>query len=101
MLYCTPLPGCALLETSFLLLVTATTLGLLATVLAAPQPGDTAARDTPQCVGFGISVIWFASITLNLGPTFLSGTMAANINHRPREPSCPLVQVEIHFILFN
>ena len=35
----------------------------------------------------------FAAITLNLGPTFLSGTMAANVNHRPREPSCPLVQV--------
>ena len=51
--------------------------------------------DSPQCVGFGIFVIWFASITINLGPTFLSGTMAANINHRPREPSCPLVQVEI------
>ena len=42
----------------------------------------------------------FASITINLGPTFLSGTMAANINHRSREPSCPLVQGPYrHYIL--
>ena len=42
----------------------------------------------------------FASITINLGPTFLSGTMAANINHRRREPSCPLVQGPYrHYIL--
>ena len=40
-----------------------------------------------------LSLTRFAAITLNLGPTFLSGTMAANVNHRPREPSCPLVQV--------
>ena len=42
----------------------------------------------------------FASITINLGPTFLSGTMAANINQRPTEPSCPLVQGPYrHYIL--
>ena len=47
-----------------------------------------------------ICIIRFAAITLNLGPTFLSGTMAANVNHRPREPSCPLVQVTLikHFL---
>ena len=42
----------------------------------------------------------FASITINLGPTFLSGTMAANISQRPTEPSCPLVQGPYrHYIL--
>ncbi len=29
------------------------------------------AQDSPQCVGFGLFMIWFASITVNLGPTFL------------------------------
>ena len=29
--------------------------------------------DSPQCVLFGTFMIWFASITINLGPTFLSG----------------------------
>ena len=43
----------------------------------------------------------FASITINLGPTFLSGTMAANINHRPREPSCPLVQGPFRHYIIN
>ena len=45
------------------------------------------------CIKITNNMIRFAAITLNLGPTFLSGTMAANVNHRPREPSCPLVQV--------
>ena len=35
----------------------------------------------------------FSSITINLGPTFLSGSLASNVNVRPKEPSCPLVQV--------
>ena len=29
-------------------------------------------------------IVRFAAITLNLGPTFLSGTMAANMNQRVR-----------------
>ena len=28
-------------------------------------------RDNPQCVAFGLFMIWFSSITINLGPTFL------------------------------
>ena len=35
----------------------------------------------------------FSSITVNLGPTFLSGALAANSEEHLREPSCPLVQV--------
>ena len=27
--------------------------------------------DNPQCVSFGLFMIWFSSITINLGPTFL------------------------------
>jgi len=105
---CTPIASCSVLETCFLLLVTASTINLLTTVMSdvpvLPDEDDEDAIpmliDGPQCVGFGIFVIWFASITINLGPTFLSGTMAANINHRRREPSCPLVQGPYrHYIL--
>ena len=35
----------------------------------------------------------FASVTVNLGPTFLSGALAANAGTVMDEPSCPLVQV--------
>ena len=35
----------------------------------------------------------FASVTVNLGPTFLSGALAANAGAAMDEPSCPLVQV--------
>jgi hypothetical protein len=56
---------------------------------------DTASllKDSPQCVAFGLFMIWFSSITINLGPTFLSGALAANANAHIHEPSCPLVQV--------
>jgi len=107
-LACQPITKCSLLETSFLVLVTASTINLLTTVLndSPVLPEDTEEdalpilMDSPQCVFFGIFIIWFASITINLGPTFLSGTMAANSNFRPREPSCPLVQgPHRHYIL--
>ena len=68
-------------------------------------------KDSPQCVAFGIFMIWlnsfqqffqfinntfrFSSITINLGPTFLSGALAANSELHLYEPSCPLVQVYI------
>ena len=50
---------------------------------------------------YSTSTFRFASITINLGPTFLSGTMAANINHKPREPSCPLVQGPFRHYIIN
>ena len=69
-------------------------------------------KDSPQCVAFGLFMIWsvwrqkekhdelenfrFSSITINLGPTFLSGALAANADDHIHEPSCPLVQVEPH-----
>lgn len=106
---CQAIHSCNILETSFLLLVTASTINLLTTVMSdvpvLPDEDDEDALpmllDSPQCVAFGIFVIWFASITINLGPTFLSGTMAANINHKPREPSCPLVQGPFRHYIIN
>lgn len=53
-----------------------------------------------QCVLFGTFMIWFASITINLGPTFLSGALAANTESGHNAPSCPLVHGPFrHYIL--
>lgn len=53
-----------------------------------------------QCVLFGTFMIWFASITINLGPTFLSGALAANTETGHNAPSCPLVHGPFrHYIL--
>ena len=41
----------------------------------------------------------FASITINLGPTFLSGALAANLDDHVHEPSCPIVQVGIKILM--
>ncbi|CAG9115636.1 unnamed protein product [Plutella xylostella] len=59
--------------------------------------------DSPQCVLFGTFMIWFASITINLGPTFLSGALAASAgsygSYGPA-PSCPLVRGPYrHYVL--
>ena len=42
---------------------------------------------------FYLAFLRFASVTVNLGPTFLSGALAANAGAVMDEPSCPLVQV--------
>merc|ERR1712080_246913 len=98
---CQAISKCSLVETAFLLLVTVSTVNLLTTVLndAPVQPEDDddntalALKDSPQCVTFGLFMIWFSSITVNLGPTFLSGALAANADAHIHEPSCPLVQL--------
>ena len=42
----------------------------------------------------------FASITINLGPTFLSGALAANSESHLNKPSCPLIQGPFrHYVL--
>ena len=42
----------------------------------------------------------FASITINLGPTFLSGALAANSESNLNKPSCPLIQGPYrHYVL--
>ncbi|KAG7159300.1 5-hydroxytryptamine receptor 4-like [Homarus americanus] len=56
--------------------------------------------ESPQCVLFGTFMIWFASITINLGPTFLSGALAANIDEEHNAPSCPLITGPLrHYVL--
>jgi hypothetical protein len=85
-LHCQPVQKCSLVETAFLLLVTVATVNMLTTVLndspVFPEDDDSDSlsdvpllMDSPQCVLFGTFMIWFASITINLGPTFLSGKL--------------------------
>lgn len=109
--YCQPVQKCSLVETAFLLLVTVSTVNMLTTVLndSPVFPNDeeedtdlTAPllMDSPQCVLFGVFMIWFASITINLGPTFLSGALAANSEAGHNAPSCPLVHGPLrHYVL--
>ncbi|XP_059082425.1 histamine H2 receptor-like isoform X3 [Tigriopus californicus] len=108
-LNCKPVNKCSLVETAFLLLVTVSTVNLLTTVLndAPVLPDDDDGEDalpmlmdSPQCVVFGMFMIWFASITINLGPTFLSGALAANSESYLNKPSCPLIQGPYrHYVL--
>jgi len=105
---CRPMTKCSLIETTFLLLVTVSTVNLLSVVLNAapiiPEEDDedvtNLMKDNPQCMAFGLFMIWFASVTVNLGPTFLSGALAANADTVMEEPSCPLVQGPYrHYVL--
>ncbi|XP_043277151.1 uncharacterized protein [Venturia canescens] len=109
-LNCQPVNKCSLVETAFLLLVTVSTVNMLTTVLndspvfpESDEEADLTApllMDSPQCVLFGTFMIWFASITINLGPTFLSGALAANTETGHNAPSCPLVHGPFrHYIL--
>ncbi|XP_047493574.1 uncharacterized protein LOC125042152 [Penaeus chinensis] len=105
---CVPVAKCSLVETAFLLLVTVSTINMLTTVLndAPLLPEDSDQKqmpllmESPQCVLFGTFMIWFASITINLGPTFLSGALAANIDEVHNAPSCPLITGPLrHYVL--
>lgn len=110
-LRCEPIRKCSLVETAFLLLVTVSTINMLTTLLndspIFPQEGhdeDLASgpllMDSPQCVFFGTFMIWFASITINLGPTFLSGALAARSEMVRNAPSCPLIHGPFrHYVL--
>ncbi|PNF41012.1 hypothetical protein B7P43_G08849 [Cryptotermes secundus] len=108
---CQPVNKCSLVETAFLLLVTVSTVNMLTTVLndspVFPEDDEDETdltapllMDSPQCVLFGTFMIWFASITINLGPTFLSGALAANSETGHNAPSCPLVHGPFrHYVL--
>ncbi|XP_045472527.1 uncharacterized protein LOC123679149 isoform X2 [Harmonia axyridis] len=112
-LHCQPVHKCSLVETAFLLLVTVATVNMLTTVLndspVFPEDEDDSddglmdaplLMDSPQCVLFGTFMIWFASITINLGPTFLSGALAAPAEGGHKAPSCPLIYGPLrHYIL--
>jgi len=98
LLNCHIIENCSFIETLFLLFVSVSTINLLTCVLDnTPILHEDIGNDTrkilkngPQCVAFGIFIIWFSSITLNLGPTFLSGAIASG--YSKVQPSCPLVQ---------
>ncbi|KAK4322528.1 hypothetical protein Pmani_006709 [Petrolisthes manimaculis] len=115
---CLPVTKCSLVETAFLLLVTVSTINMLTTVLSQVKEQSLESRtnhtfyiledhkqtpllmESPQCVLFGTFMIWFASITINLGPTFLSGALAANIHKEHNTPSCPLITGPLrHYVL--
>ncbi|XP_064109418.1 uncharacterized protein LOC135217458 isoform X3 [Macrobrachium nipponense] len=109
---CHAVPKCSLVETAFLLLVTVSTINMLTTVLSQvlndapllPEDSDQKQMpllmESPQCVLFGTFMIWFASITINLGPTFLSGALAANVDEVHNAPSCPLITGPLrHYVL--
>ncbi|XP_028967028.1 uncharacterized protein LOC100903266 [Galendromus occidentalis] len=112
-LLCQRLPPCALIETCFLLLVTVSTVNLLVAVLNdvpllpdqdTPNSVIDASQillESPQCIMFGLFIIWFAAFTINLGPTFLSGALYQN-----RDPAshgldvCPIVYGPVrHYVL--
>ena len=67
---CEAISKCALVETTFLLLVTVSTVNLLTTVLNdAPILPDedsedaiSLLKDSPQCVSFGLFMIWYLVI---------------------------------------
>ncbi|XP_077485798.1 uncharacterized protein LOC144096791 [Amblyomma americanum] len=77
-------PRCPVLESAFLLLVTVSTVNLLTWVLSDGGP------DSPQCLALALFLVWFASVTVQLGPTFLAGARAAHL--------CP-VQPGPHYVL--
>ena len=118
LLTCQPVvPKCSVLETAFLCLATVSTvrqyqaknpqnsldgnpqIGLLTTVInntpIVPQDSSEDVglmlSDNRQCIMFALFMIWFASITVNLGTTFLSGGLAANADDILLEPSCPIL----------
>ncbi|XP_076353954.1 uncharacterized protein LOC143248861 isoform X2 [Tachypleus tridentatus] len=113
---CQNLSKCSVLETIFLLLVTVSTVNLLTSVINdAPlvpeisQPSLQTRQnraeshgiplDSRQCVAFGFFIIWFASITINLGPTFLSGALSG-ARESVQGEACPMVYGPVrHYVL--
>lgn len=60
--------------------------------------GATGTSDSPYCIIFGIFIIWFASFTIHLGPTFLSGGLTAS--GEGHLDVCPLVYRPVrHYVL--
>ncbi|KAI1301323.1 hypothetical protein HDE_03107 [Halotydeus destructor] len=66
----------------------------VSTQLKMNEGGDS---DSPYCIVFGIFIIWFASLTINLGPTFLSGGLNSGDGHID---VCPMVyRPARHYVL--
>lgn len=56
--------------------------------------------DSPYCITFGIFIIWFASLTINLGPTFLSGALGSGTEAGGHLDVCPMVYRPVrHYVL--
>ncbi|GIZ01996.1 g_PROTEIN_RECEP_F1_2 domain-containing protein [Caerostris extrusa] len=56
--------------------------------------------DSPQCIIFGLFIIWFASFTINLGPTFLSGALSSAREGVALIDACPMVYAPVrHYVL--
>ncbi len=56
--------------------------------------------DSPHCIIFGLFIIWFASLTINLGPTFLSGALMSSTDIDGTLDVCPMVYKPVrHYVL--
>lgn len=104
-LRCQSLRRCSLLETTFVLLVTVSTVNMLTTVLndAPLIPNEEEnpiplLMDSPYCVVFGMGMIWVASMIINLGPMFLTGALAVSQDHLD---ACPLVNGPMRHHVLN
>ncbi|GAB6029497.1 hypothetical protein CHUAL_005251 [Chamberlinius hualienensis] len=104
-LLCQNLRRCSVLETMFVLLVSVSTINMLTSVLNhSPIIPDEEKDplpllvDSPYCVLFGMGMIWFAGLTINLGPTFLTGALAVS---QDLLDTCPLInnQPMRHYVL--
>nr|XP_042900102.1 uncharacterized protein LOC107443169 [Parasteatoda tepidariorum] len=119
-LMCQRMPKCSIVETAFLLLVTVSTVNILTSVINdapllpeqnevsdGPEGGYTlnsennhVVLDSPQCIVFGLFIIWFASFTINLGPTFLSGALSSGRDGVATIDACPMVYAPVrHYVL--
>ncbi|CAL1290110.1 unnamed protein product [Larinioides sclopetarius] len=61
---------------------------------------STVSLDSPQCIIFGLFIIWFASFTINLGPTLLSGALTSSRDTAGHVDACPMVYGPVrHYVL--
>ncbi|KAG8189586.1 hypothetical protein JTE90_023655 [Oedothorax gibbosus] len=120
-LLCKRMPNCSIVETAFLLLVTVSTVNILTSVIndapLMPEQNEVSnddsdggytinsennhvVLDSPQCIIFGLFIIWFASFTINLGPTFLSGALSSAREGVALIDACPMVYAPVrHYVL--
>lgn len=63
-------------------------------------PSSSVSLDSPQCIAFGLFIIWFASFTINLGPTLLSGALTSSRDTAGHVDACPMVYGPVgHYVL--
>ncbi|KAG8189749.1 hypothetical protein JTE90_012924 [Oedothorax gibbosus] len=64
------------------------------------EPQTSVSLDSPQCIVFGLFIIWFASFTINLGPTLLSGALTSSRDTMGHVDACPMVYGPVgHYVL--